>query len=288
MSIRVVKQIDFKNEDIKNKNQIFPKVSEHLIQLPFIALLIGSSGQGKTTTCLNFIKKYIDENAFDRIALFSPTSVPDERTGISADPRFLQLPITDMYADYTDDDLIDLMERQKDEIKEYKEYLEDIKTWEKYCNNPTEELEDQCLEIYERTGNIPPHTELKRYPSGLIIMDDLTDTLQKTGRGCKLNGFICRIRHNLFSWIGNFQSLSQASSTIRKQCNLFFIFKSSSQKALEQIYNECCSGDMNFKTFLEMFDMLQNRHDFILINLKAKDPKRKYRINFDKYLEISK
>lgn len=286
MNIRVSKKIDFKNEDIKNHNQIFPKVSEHLVQLPFIALLIGSSGQGKTTTCLNFIRKYVDENAFDRIALWSPTSVPDERTQISADPRFLQLPLTNMYSEYADEDLVELMELQKDEIKEYKDYLDDMKTWNRYCKTPTPELEDKCLEMYDRTGNCPPYTELKRYPSGLIIMDDLTDTLQKTGRNCRLNGFICRIRHNLFSWVGNFQSLSQCPPTIRKQCNLYFIFKSSSQKALEGIYHECCSGDMDFKTFMKMFSMLENRHDFILINLKAKDPKRKYRINFDRYLEF--
>lgn len=288
MSIKIDKKIDFKNEEIKNRNQTFPKVSEDLPSLPFIAALIGSSGQGKSTTCINFLQKYIDENAFDRIALFSPTSVPDEQTGLTADDRFFQLPVTEMFSSYSDEDLEDLIDTQKREIKEYKDYMRDKKTWEAYLKNPdNDKLEEECLEIMERTGSLPPVTDLKRYPSGLIILDDLGDdvSIKKTGKS-KLNNFVCRIRHSLFSFITNYQSLYQCPATIRRQVNLYIIFKTQDEKYLQSLYQEIAAGDMTFPTFKKLFSMLENRHDFILINLKAKDPKRKYRINFDQYLDV--
>ena len=80
MTINVIKKIQFPNKEIKNVNQIFPKMPVELPQLPFIAVLIGSSGTGKTTTACNLIEKYQQHNAFDRICLFSPTGTPDETT----------------------------------------------------------------------------------------------------------------------------------------------------------------------------------------------------------------
>jgi len=289
MSIKIDKKIDFKNDEIKNRNQIFPKVDEDLPALPFICALIGSSGQGKSTTCINLLQKYVNDNAFDKVVLFSPTSVPDERTGLTADDRFFQLPITEMYSQYSDDVLEDVIERQKQEIKIYKDYIQDKKIWKEYLNDPTNsELEHKALQIYERTGVLPPECHMKRYPSGLIIMDDLGDdtSIKKTGKS-KLNNFVCRIRHSLFSFITNYQNLTQCPSTIRKQVNLYIIFKTQDDKYLKTIYEEVAAGDMRFATFKKLFEMLPNRHDFLLINLKSKDPKRKYRINFDQYLSIN-
>lgn len=288
-SIKVDKKINFQNEEIPNKNQIFPKVRQELPQLPFIACLIGSSGQGKSTTCINLIKKYVDDNAFDKMVLFSPTSVPDEKTGLSSDDRFLQLPLTEMYPTYSDDILEDFLERQKEEIKEFKDYQEDMKVWKKYMANPdNQELEEKALEIFERTGSVPPVCDIERYPSSLIILDDMGDdaSIKKTGKS-KLNNFVCRIRHNLCSFITNYQSMYQCPTTIRRQVNLYIIFKTGDEKYLRSIYQECSAGDMTWLTFRKMFEMLEDRHQFVMIDMKAKNKNRKYRINFDSYLDVA-
>lgn len=292
MSISINKVVDFPNEEIKNKNQIFPQMpdSENLIPLPFIACFVGASGAGKTTSCINLVKRYVENNAFDKMVLFSPTGVPDERTSLTADDRYLKLPFTELYSEYSDDLLEDFMERQKDDIKEFKDFLKDKKNWEKYMNDPSNpELEEKAFEIYERRGVVPPECETpwKRYPSALIILDDLGDdpSIKKTGKS-KLNNFVSRIRHALCSFITNYQSLYMCPPTIRKQINTWIIYKSQDEKYLKSIYQECCSGDMRFDTFKKIFDLFENRHDFLLINMKAKDRSKKYRINFNKFLDI--
>jgi len=292
MSISVSKSINWKNEEVKNRNQQFPKMPEDLPQLPFIACLIGSSGAGKTTTSHNLIAKYQENDAFDRVCLFSPTGTPDEETGLIADPRLTnsKLRITDMYDKYSDDTLEQIMSEQKEKIVEYKEFLEDTKLWNKYLKDMNDpDLEQQVLEMYERRGELPPATDLQRFPSSLCIMDDMGDdeTIKKGGKS-KLTNFVCRIRHALFSFMSNYQALAQCPATIRKQTNLWIIYKTQDVKYLKKLYEECCAADMSFKQFMNIFDMLEHRHEFLMIDMKAKDVKRKYRINFDKFLDVSK
>ena len=289
MTINVIKKIKFPNNEIKNVNQVFPKMPIDLPQLPFIAVLIGSSGAGKTTTACNLIQKYQDNNAFDRIALFSPTGTPDEQTGLTADPRLSNpnLGISDMFPSYRDQDLEQIMEEQKEKIMERKQFEDDMKLWKKYLNNPDDsQLEEEVFDMCEQRGEMPPTCDIERYPSSLAVMDDMGDDLavKKTGKS-KLNNFVSRIRHCLFSFMANYQALSQCPATIRKQCNLWIIYKSQDTKNLKNIWSECCANDMQFQKFLQLFEMLDGRHEFIMIDMKA-PIERKYRLNFDKFVDI--
>ena len=290
--INVDKVINFKNSEIKNKNQQFPIMPPELPALPFNLILVGSSGAGKTTTLCNLLAAYQQQNAFDRIALFSPTGVPDEDTGLTADPRLSDpnLGITDMFEKYSDDDLENIINEQKELIVEYKEYLDDMKLWREYCKNPDDDkLEEKAFDMMERRGELPPTCDIDRYPSSLVILDDMGDDLsiKKSGKS-KLNNFVCRIRHALFSFASCYQALAQCPATIRKQCNLWIIYKTQDVKYLNKIWSECCAGDMNFDKFLKLFNMLEHRHEFIMIDMKAGNIKRKYRMNFDKFLDIGK
>ena len=286
--IAKTKKVHFPNHNISNKNQVFPKMpaEAHLPALPFICLSIGSSGAGKTTTALNLLKRYQDNGAFDRISLFSPTGVPDTSTGIAADSRYLSpdYRITDYIPEYSDDLLEEIMDQQREKIAEFRDHLKTKKKWEKYLETGDEDLANKLGQLMQEGTELPPECDLDRYPSSLVIMDDLGDdvSVKLTGKS-KLNNFVCRIRHALFSYLGNYQSMTQASRTMRKQCNLWIIFKTQDEKNLKQLYQECCSGDMKFATFLEMFKQLENKHDFVMIDMKA-PPEKKYRINFDTYI----
>ena len=176
------------------------------------------------------------------------------------------------------------MDQQRDKIAEYRDHLKLKKMWEKYLETGDEGLANTLGQLMQEGAELPPECELERYPSSLVIMDDLGDdaSVKLTGKS-KLNNFICRIRHALFSYLGNYQSMTQASRTARKQCNLWLIFKTQDEKNLKSLYQECCSGDMKLPTFLAMFKELENKHDFIMIDMKAA-PDKKYRINFDTYI----
>ena len=286
--ISKTRTVNFPNANIRNKNQIFPKMppEAYLPALPFICLSIGSSGAGKTTTALNLLKRYQDNNAFDRITLFSPTGVPDEKTGIAADSRYLDpdYRIEDYLPEYSDDLLEEVIDQQREKIAEYHEHLKVKKLWESYLESGDEMDAMKLQQLMDEGTALPPECEMERYPSSLVIMDDLGDDInvKLTGKS-KLNNFVCRIRHALFSYLGNYQSMTQASRTMRKQCNLWIIFKTADEKNLRNMYQECCSGDMNFKTFLEMFKQLENKHDFVMIDMKA-PPSKKYRINFNTFV----
>jgi len=283
--INVTKKVDFPNTLIRNKNQCFPKMpaESSLPQLPFICLSIGSSGAGKTTTALNLLKRYQDNDAFDRIALFSPTGCPDEHTGLAADSRYLDpmYRITDLHPEYTDETLEELMGEQREKIAEFKKFLKIKKMWEKFLETNDQDLALKLYQLMENGTALPPECDMTRYPSSLVIMDDTGDDAKGSRR---LNTFVSRIRHCLCSYMGNYQSMTQASRTMRKQCNLWVIFKSSDSKNLRQIYEECCSGDMKFDTFMEMFKQLENKHDFIMVDMRA-PPHKKYRINFDTFIQ---
>ena len=295
MSITIEKIVNWKNNEVKNRNQQFPKMPEdlHLPELPFIALLIGNSGAGKTTTAHNLLQRYQSNGkvkAFDRIVCFSPTAAPDPSTGITPDPRLSnpELGITDMFDTYDDDTLEDIMEQQKEKITEFKDFIEDTKLWNKYINDMGNvDLEEEVLQMFNRRGHLPPTTDLTRYPSSLCILDDMGDdiSIKKSGKS-KIVNFVCRIRHALFSFMANYQAIAQCPATIRKQCNLWIIYKTQDHKYLKKIHEECCSSDMKFDTFKKMFDLLDDRHDFIMINMKAKQLNKKYRKNFDTFLNI--
>jgi hypothetical protein len=66
---------------------------------------------------------------------------------------------------------------------------------------------------------------------------------------------------------------------------LWIIYKSQDTKNLKNIWSECCANDMQFQKFLQLFEMLDGRHEFVMIDMKA-PIERKYRLNFDKFVDI--
>jgi hypothetical protein len=70
-------------------------------------MLSGKTGSGKSTALLNMVNSYTDNDVFQKIVVISPT--------VQFDEKFKILPLTEVYEEYSDELLGQIMEQQKEE-----------------------------------------------------------------------------------------------------------------------------------------------------------------------------
>ena len=70
-------------------------------------MLSGKMGSGKSTALLNMVKSYTDNDVFQKIVVISPT--------VQFDEKFKILPLTEVYEEYSDELLGQIMEQEKED-----------------------------------------------------------------------------------------------------------------------------------------------------------------------------
>ena len=284
-------KITLKNDLITIKNFDLPKASNGIPQLHIIGAMIGNSGSGKSNAAVNLIRECQKQDLFDIYTLISPTGTKDPVTGIQPEKKWSLIKFDEQFGDYNPTILDTVVNNQKQRIVDYQDYLDELELYRKWQNRkkvPLEPWEELFIdENYEDEGPEKPTNPNKRerYPLQCIILDDCGGISQHDE---SMKNFVSRSRHNNASIINLVQYSKMIPKSYRNQLNMLLIFKTSDKASLKDLWTEFASSDMDVETFLEMFEALEHRHEFIMIDQKVPNRHEKYRHNFDEYIDVDK
>jgi hypothetical protein len=281
------------NEPVKTHKKTPPRsINKDLPPCYFTSIFIGSKGSGKTYSLVKLLKNYEKFPIYDseghklemRIILFCPTAHS------VANPIYETLKYLDeddIILDYSDDKLLDKIqeiEEEKQKIEEYQQYL---KVWKKYMQIDENMglLTDDELILLSRYNFTDPeyiNKPLYKYPRvNFLIFDDLVGdphTFKKSHSA--LNNLTIKHRHLQCNLLFTTQYIKAIPPTIRRNLDIFVIFKFANVKSVtEQIYPEI-SGLIKEEEFENLFEYAtKNRHDSLIID--QTNNKYPFRLNWD-------
>ena len=94
---------------------------------PFLSVVCGSRGSGKSSAIINFVKLYASHHFFDKVIICSPTFYNDPKLGQLVDDRYESEVVTDVNHEV----VAELIDGIKSDIEEYKKYQKYIDVWKR-------------------------------------------------------------------------------------------------------------------------------------------------------------
>lgn len=263
-------------------------VPEGLFQVPFLGLINGARGQGKTTALLNMIKMYDKTKTFDTIYVFSRTWYAEPKyTTLSQEGHFYDLKA---FADYTDEIFKEVWGDIKARIDAYKDYERKLKIWEdfqSYKGSVDAFDPNALLDLYSMDFEKPVcPTKSGQFPETLIVFDDLLGTTLYSNKTTSvIRSFTILHRHCRASMLFLTQTFRNGLPRgIRNNLSLALLFANKSEEIRKEIAREF-SAFVREDAFLAMWDTAcTNPWDFFTINFDAPDPSMRFRKNFDTLL----
>jgi len=215
-------------------------------RFPSLTLCIGKSGSGKSNVMANMLtKKEFMKDFFDDIYLFSPTAKSD-----------------------------DIVEHLKLKDNHIIENLDEtaITKLNKIVDDNIEKIKKQGISTVASKSKI------------LIICDDCISE-KVFIKSNILSKLATAGRHALISTVICSQSYTKIPRVIRLQAQGMIIFPSSNDE-LDLLCEDLCPPGMGKKSFLELIKFATDeRYSFLFVNHHAKNPKEKFRKNFDEIIE---
>jgi hypothetical protein len=275
-----------KNEGLKYKSLPTPEVSDGLFKLHTLAAFIGPRGSGKTNAVVLLAKRYLDDKSFNRVFIISPTYDSNRIFDI------LQPSPNDVYKNMATclQDLDTILNQVREMVEEFREYEKIAKIfakWKRFLAGKGKPLPLPEYHLLENRNFEPPEPIPR--PSPLLIIDDMSHSPLYTPS--RKNGFInlcLRHRHlfqvglSIFMLVQNFKT--GIPKCLRQNIQQFFLWPTHDMTQLESMYEEfanlCTKED-----FLEMFQRATaGKHNFMTVDLNARDPLLRFRKNFDEML----
>ena len=297
--IQEIKLDGLNNEPVKTNKKTPPmSINKDLPPCYFTSIFIGSKGSGKTYSVVKLLKNYEKYPIYDadgnkltmRVIVLCPT------INSSANPIYESLKYldeNDIILDYSDDKLLDKLqeiEQEKEDIQTYKEYLT---AWKKYMKID----EDMSLLSHEellilskydfRDPKDIPHPPYKYPRINFLIFDDLVGDAHAFKKShSALNNLCIKHRHLQCNLIFTTQYIKAIPPVIRRNLDIFIIFKFANVKSVtEQIYPEI-SGIIKEEEFELLFDYAtENKHNALIIDQTSKQ--NIFKLNWDVALKIN-
>lgn len=283
-----VKVKGLENREIKSKLAEPRKAPESMPNKPFLGVVCGSRGSGKSSSVINLVKLYADTHFFDKVYIFSPTFRNDPKMSHLYDERYSAKVIEDT----THEALDEVLDEIKYDIEEYKEYEQYLKLWKKLMKAKDIDTfirgcEPEEIALLEQMDYQIPETRFKYgMPQSLIIFDDLVGS-RVVYNNPTLNKFLLQHRHYLTSVLFSVQVWKGAVPRgIRNNLSLMMMFSNKSLPIKQEIAEEL-SAYITPEKFMEMWDFAcQEPHDFFMINFDSKN--EKFRRNFNEIIVLPK
>jgi hypothetical protein len=253
---------------------------------PFLGVVCGSRGSGKSSSIINLVKLYADYHFFDRVILFSPTFYNDPKLATLEDERYELVVHTDVNHDIIEDTFEDI----KLEIEEYKRYEKYLKVYQRLIRAKNMEtflrkLEPEELALLQEHDFHPPDTKWKYgMPQTLLIFDDLVGN-RSVYNNPSVVKFCLQHRHYLTSMIFAVQVWKNAVPRgVRNNLSLMILFTNKSIPIRKEVAEEL-SAYITAERFMELWDFAcREPHDFFMVNFD--DPKHRFRRNFNEIIKI--
>ena len=213
---------------------------------PSLTICIGKSGSGKSNFIANMLtKKEFMKDFFDEIYLFSPTAKSD--------------------------DIVEHLKLKDENIIEKLDESAIIKL-NKIVDDNTDKIKKEGIKNVSLKSKI------------LIICDDCISE-KVFIKSNILSKLATAGRHSLISTIICSQSYTRVPRVIRLQSQGLIVFPSSNDE-LDLLCEDLCPAGMNKKNFLELIKFATSeRYCFLFVNHHCKNPKEKFRKNFDEIIE---
>lgn len=213
---------------------------------PSLTLCIGKSGSGKSNVIANMLtKKEFMKDFFDEIYLFSPTAKSD--------------------------DIVEHLNLKEEHIIDNLDESSIIKL-NKIVDDNTEKIKKNGIKNTAKNSKI------------LIICDDCISE-KIFIKSNILSKLATAGRHALISTIICSQSYTKVPRVIRLQAQGMIVFPSSNDE-LDLLCEDLCPAGMSKKDFLELIKYAtEERYSFLFVNHHVKNPKEKFRKNFNEIIE---
>lgn len=297
----MIKEIDIQgfNAKLDNSKTNYPQsTNPNAPRLFFNLLSVASRGGSKTYTTCRLIKEFEESQLIDNDGVVHPlrTFLISPTIGANAIFKNLKsLDESDMYEEYSDDilqDIIDEIERTNEEVKKYKIYKETYKLIEKTPKKRIPKLlkdRPEIIEIlqeydYQHYDKID--IRFKERPVSFIILDDLmgSSAFNKKAQSL-LTYYLIKNRHHFISFFILVQSLKSVPKPIRQNCNVYFLGKFASKKyIIDDMYEEV-SNVLTEQQFMDIYEHATKEKYGALIIDNSGDTKRFYK-GLDKELVI--
>jgi hypothetical protein len=267
------------NETIKDGSDDKRTIPPGLFKPHMTWMISGKTGSGKSTALIRMLKAYCDSGVFQKVILISPTA--------AFDAKYKLLPLTDVYEEYSDELIKDIMEEQKADIDEYRQTEEDLKLYSKFMMKK-QLTKKELLRLYTMLNPMTeefdkPVQTYDKLPFTAVILDDLGGTPAFKNGNNALNSIVCKSRHYLTNFFVCVQHPYQCPRALRSQCSHVMLFATKDKKLLEELAKENCSH-LTHDEFVQLFQHSTNApHSFMLCDFK-RDEVRK---NFDEILKIT-
>ena len=259
---------------------------EGLFQPHFQVGYCGRSGSGKSNAMMVALLEYQRLKTFDKMILISPSA--------NEDPKYDRIDWTEKYEEYSPDIIKDIIERQKNDIEEYKVYLQQLNVYEKFLKSKSlknfTQAEKKILAsmiILDEDGNElieKPTNDYGREPYAIIIFDDLAgDSAYTNAIRNPLNSLACKQRHFRISSMHCVQTLKSLPRVIRQQCGIMAIFPTKDVTALLDVCKENCSS-ITPDEFMKFYHKATDgeKHSFLLADFNSGT----FRKNYNELLHI--
>jgi len=286
-----------------NSSLDYPKSSNpYLFKLFFNYLGVASRGGGKTYNLVKIIKEFEnnDMKTSDgvkhpiRTILISPTY--EANKGLF--DNLTSLSTTDIYEEYTEETLKEIIDDVNgiiEEVKLFKEYKYAYELIQKTPKDKIRELIIEHPELYEtlKIYNLQSPSivaEGFRYtekPITFIILDDLmgSDAFNRKHQSL-LKYWLIKNRHIFTSFFILVQSMKSVPKDIRLNCNVFYIAKFSNKKViLNDLYEEV-SSIMKPEQFESIYDYAINSNDYGALIIDNSGEKKRFYNNLEKEIFI--
>ena len=254
------------------------------------SLWVGPKKSGKTQTCIKLLKRFETSGVYlkgrrvsQRIILLSPTVHQNRAWSVL---KYLD-PDRDVFTDYTDAMLADVISDIEREKRESLEYQRRLAVWKKAARAPKSLTQEEYAEL-ELMHWEPP--EKPRFPDGPavnhVVCDDMIGTsIFKQGRN-PFTQFVALSRHLLCNVYVLIQHLKGCNTLIRHNSDLYAIWKFGNLKmALEDIY-PVVSGACTPEEFAELYTHATGPDHSCLVYDSTQPKERRFKQNFDKVLSV--
>jgi hypothetical protein len=262
----------------------YPPLDPSLPPLPGNFALVSKRGGGKTTTCCRFIKGY---GVFDPVYVFSPT-IGSQRHLFS---DYLGVPDSRLYEVTSSAQCRDKMKEAVEEVQGLLDRFKRDKAYraayQKLVSGrgeltPTEER------MLVAADAQPPEGPPKKRPIPLMVLDDL-QSLDRVMQSQWFTSLVLRHRHvgGGLSLCSIVQTLKGLGRAIRQNTSCYMLWGTHDESALAD-YAEECSALVPRDIFKGIFrDATQAPHDFLLIDLCARDKNRVFAKNGVSFYRIT-
>ena len=223
----------------------------------FSALIVGAKNSGKTYSMTSLLKLFETNPIFDingneleqRIIIFSPTA-KNETNIVFKNLKYLNE--DDIYLEYDDEILEELVNEMKDHVDAVNEYENYMKMLNKFENTTQELTDEEYWFLYN--NNFIPMTPVKHRITH-IIFDDLIGNKNtfKNNRDGGLVKFLLKHRHLYSNIFITTQYINAIQPIIRNNIDIFCIFKYANLKDVVHKFYPVVSGVMTENQFIELY-----------------------------------